>query len=301
MSDGVRIGNNVSIHAEKVEIGLNSIIENNTTIRSLGNIMDNCKLGDNCLIGFFNQILVPEFTMLDYSKLHNSGLCSGYKPLKIGYNCWIGQHAILNSYEELTIGNNVRMGGCQIWTHVASGELLEGCKFFDSSPVVIEDNVWLMGFGQMVTPGTILRRNSIIMSGSVVTKSTEPYHIYSGIPAIDITNKLNGWKQMSLNDKFNLLSDFIDEFFNQHPEYKERIFLLKNEADIDSMKDIFIKAPTKLIFVKRVKNFQKIDDKFNTFFDLNTKRYIKRSSKIEIDWMKFCVGYRARFIPLNLP
>ena len=35
----------------------------------------------------------------------------------------------------------------------------------------------------------------------------------------------------------------------------------------------------------------------NSIFDLNTKRYIKTRSKIEIDWIKFTVGFRVRFIP----
>jgi len=111
IKSGCRIGDNVKISAKNIEIGYDSVIEDNVKVRSIGKESSDFILGDNVFIGHNTQILVPFFRMLDYSQLYNNGLLSGYKPLKIGYNCWIGQNAILNSYEELTIGNNVRMGG----------------------------------------------------------------------------------------------------------------------------------------------------------------------------------------------
>jgi len=151
----------------------------------------------------------------------------------------------------------------------------------------------------MVIPGLILRRNSIIMAGSVVTKSTEPYHTYSGIPAKDITDKLNGWKEISLNEKFNLLKNFVDEFINQYTEYKDRIFILENEVDLKLKYESLIKPIFKLIFFKKIEHIEKINNDFNTIFNLNTKQYIKKRSNLEINWMKFTVGFRARFIPVE--
>jgi acetyltransferase-like isoleucine patch superfamily enzyme len=301
IKDGCSFGNNVEISANNIYIGFDCVIQDNTKIKALKDEMEFCYLGDNTFIGFNTQILVPYFQMDDYSQVHNHGLLSGYQPLKIGYNCWIGQNVILNSFEKLTIGNNVRMGGCQIWTHVASGELLEGCTFFGSKPVIIEDNVWLMGFGHTVTPGTILRKNSIIMPGSVVTKSTEPYHVYSGIPAINITSKLKGWRNLDIDKKWDLLRGFINEFTEQYPQYKNKLICTEAETEIyEMLLKITVSEPL-LIFVKQVNDFSVLSNLKHTWFDLNTKQYKKNRTEIEINWIKFSVGYMARFIPFNKP
>jgi len=50
---------------------------------------------------------------------------------------------------------------------------------------VIEDDVWI-GYGAIVMSGVTLGKGSIIAAGSVVTKDTQPYHIYGGNPAKEI-------------------------------------------------------------------------------------------------------------------
>ncbi len=296
---GACIGDNVRIEASKVSIGYDSRIEKETVARGLGVSMGAFQLGDNALIGFNNQILTPYFEMLDYSQLHNSCLCSGYKPITIGYNCWIGQSSILNCFEDLTIGNNVRTGSCQIWTHVASGELLEGCNFNNYAPVVIEDNVWLMGFGQLVAPGIVIKRNSIIMAGTVVTKSTEPFKTYSGAPMRDVTEKLNGWRKVTIEEKMNLLKGFIGEFIEQYPEYEKKVVIRRYEELTNYSDKYLSKEDAHLIFVDSIRDLNQFVDGGSTFFDLTTKRYTKKRSIIEISWMKFAVGHRARFVPMQ--
>ncbi len=295
---GSTIGDNVIIHAKNIEIGFDAVIEKGTVIRALGVPMETFRLGDNCLIGFSTQILVPYFEMGDYSQLHNSSLCSGYKPLNIGNNCWIGQGAILNSFETLTLGNNVRMGGSQIWTHVASGELLEGSNFYGSKPVTVEDNVWLMGFGHLVTPGVVLAKNSVIMAGSVVTKSTLPYKTYSGNPARDISDKLPAWKKLSGKDKIEMMQTFISDFKSAFPMYAEQIYFIESSKAanfINVLKDngegcVVISDEVDLDGCKKTKA---------TIFDISTKRYLKQRSGIEICWIRFNLGFRSRFIPFK--
>ena len=293
IKDGTTIEDNVTIEAKNIKIGFDTTIESNTKIKALSDTMSDFIIGDNCLIGFDNQILVPSFAMNDFSQLHNSCLCSGYKELIIGYNCWIGQGAILNSFERLTLGNNVRMGGSQIWTHVASGELLEGSNFYGSKPVILEDNVWLMGFGHLITPGVILARNSVVMAGSVVSKSTEPYKTYSGIPAKDISDKLPAWKKLSLADKGEMIKQFISEFILQYPRFKANIVYMEellNPEKIDSKLSVII---CNKIDLETFRNLH------YSIFDLSTKKYLKQRSEVEIAWLKFVIGFRARFIPYN--
>ncbi len=297
LKDGARIGDNVKIHAEKISIGFDTIVENDTIVKAIGGqTMSLFEVGDNCLIGFKNQILVPVFEMRDYSQLHNSCLCSGYKPLLIGYNCWIGQGAILNSFENLTLGNNVRMGGSQIWTHVASGELLEGSNFYGAKEVVLEDDVWLMGFGHLVSPGVVIRKGSVVMAGSTVTKSTEEYRTYSGIPAVDISSKLPAWTKKKPEEKYKLMEQFIHEFCEVNPKYRDNVRILKKTGVFEGQLDRLLqKTEPQLIIIEEI-NFP-FPDSIHTIIDLKSKRYTKRRSQIEIQFIKFNLGFRARFIP----
>ena len=294
------LGENVSIRAHRVQLGHNAHVQNGTTVRGLDREMEEFCLGDESLLGFNCQVLVPRFSMGDYSQVFHSGLLSGYKPITIGHNCWIGQSAILNSAETLTIGNNVRMGGCQIWTHVASGELLEGSRFYSEKPVTVEDNVWLMGFGHTISPGVTLAKFTVVMAGSVVSKSTEPYKTYSGIPAKDITNLLPAWRPMSVDQKIDMLRSFVREFISRHSEFADRVHFMNlcTEGDIGYFGQLLQDEIPQLIFAPEV-DLEKYRVSRQTIIDVSSKRYLKRRSDIEIKWMKFAIGYRARFIPYD--
>lgn len=293
--EGVHIEDNVIIEAEEVIIGHDAVIEKDTVIKGLGKPMAMFKIGDNTFIGFSNRILVPYFEMLDYSQLHNSGLHSGYEPLTVGYNCWIGQNTILNAAERLQIGNNVRIGTqSQLWTHVASGELLEGCTLFGKKPLILKDNVWIVG-GAVISPGLVLEENSIIMTGAVLTKSTQPFSTFAGVPASDVTSKLNFWKEISLDEKFILLKTFVDEFIEEYPFYRDMIAF----KDMLNARETIRIQDGSLLFSKQVHSLNDFKNHNVSIFDLTTKRYTKKRSEIEIAWMKFAIGYRARFIPIN--
>jgi len=291
IGEGTRIEAGACIRARRILIGTGGRLERETSAQGLGAPMDVFQVGDQSLIGFATQILCPSFSMGDYSQLHNNGLHSGYKPLRIGHNCWIGQHSILNCTEQLTIGNNVRIGTqSQLWTHVASGELLEGCTLFNQIPLVLEDNVWIVG-GAVISPGLRLARNSIIMTGSVLTKSTEPFHTYAGVPARDVTDKLNFWKPQTLEEKIRRMRDFVSEFVATHPGHEDRIRVAGNASEIADA------HAGDVIFVGAVDDWRIAAERRVSLFDLTAKTYLKQRSPTEIDWMRWSVGYRARFVP----
>lgn len=292
----VTIGTNVKLWAQKIYLGDNSRIDDGVVVRALEGDTKSFYLGDESFIGQNTKIMVPDFKMGDYSNIYNHNLISGYKGISIGHNCWIGQHTILNSYETLTIGNNCRIGPhVQMWTHVASGELLEGCNFFGSAPITLEDNVWFQGGGATVIPGLTLKRNTILMVGAVLTKSTEPYKIYAGVPAVDVTEKMKPWKPMTLDDKMAMLKDFLKEFVAEKPEYEQSVFYAENEQEAAAQEAL--QQPDTLLFIKEVADWAPLKDARCTVFDLNTKSYTKKRSPIEIAWLVFTVGYRARFVP----
>lgn len=49
-------------------------------------------------------------------------------------------------------------------------------------PITLEDDVWL-GANATVTPGTTIARGCVVGANAVVTRDTEPYGIYLGVPA----------------------------------------------------------------------------------------------------------------------
>lgn len=292
----VELQEDVEIKAKFVHLGDGVRIERGTKIRGYNRECSKVEIGDECFIGFSNQILVLKFRMGDYSQLHNSGLTSGPKEISIGHNCWIGQGSILNCTETLSIGNNVRIGtGSQLWTHVASGEQMEGCTLLGFHPLTLEDNVWLVG-GAVISPGLLLKRNSIIMTGSVLTKSTEAYHTYAGVPAKDITDKLTCWKEVSLDWKWDYLKATVAEYSKQSSVPEASFVFLEEKGQLEDLPD----ASEQLIFLKSAD----LDSSLmlqgpKTFFELSSKRYVKKRTKLEKSFLRFCVGYRARFTPFE--
>jgi acetyltransferase-like isoleucine patch superfamily enzyme len=292
IGEGAQIGAGVTIAAGRIRIGRGAVIEAGTRVRALSCLMESFVLGDHALIGHSNQILAPLFEMGDYSQLHNSGLHSGYRALTIGHNCWIGQNSILNCTERLTIGNNVRIGTqSQLWTHVASGELLEGCTLYGENPLLLEDNVWIVG-GAVVSPGLVLGRNSIVMTGSVLTRSTEPFHTYAGVPAKDVTEKLGFWRPVTDEDKVAMMEKFAAEFRHAVPDHGARVRIVSGSWD-----GMQAEAGD-VVVAQAVSDWTPARDSGVSLFDLSSKRYLKQSAPAEIAWIKWLAGFRARFLPL---
>jgi acetyltransferase-like isoleucine patch superfamily enzyme len=59
-----------------------------------------------------------------------------------------------------------------------------------SKPVVIEDYAWL-GPRVIVLPGVVVAKGCVVAAGAVVTRSTEEYGIYAGIPARRIGERIH--------------------------------------------------------------------------------------------------------------
>lgn len=106
------------------------------------------------------------------------------KNIVIGKNCQLNEKVRLSNVH---IGNNVMIGRESIVlgkTH-ESGDLDEpmayqGVKLVQQSQ--IEDDVWI-GLRVVIMPGVRVRKGCIIGAGAVVTKDTEAYGVYGGVPA----------------------------------------------------------------------------------------------------------------------
>ena len=265
------------------KIGKNVIIDiienNNDTIVNIG---DNNIFNDNCRIYVNGSFMVGDLNIF-----HNDMLLMPEKYIRIGHNCWFGQNTILDGAGGLVIGNGVRVGMySQIWTHVASGERIEGCTLFAKRETKIDDDVWLVG-SCIVGSGIELGKRSVILINSLVTKDTAPHKTYSGSPA-KIMENLNFYKPISIEDKFNLLKVWLLEYCNINSvSYlnDEQQIILTNKKDNEKV--IFTKKP-------------KVNFKANqSVFYLIDKTYQKTNIKLERSVYKYLYGNMARFTPLN--
>ena len=85
------------------------------------------------------------------------------------------------------IGNDVMMGPeVVVYTRNNKHDSLEipmiEQGYEEYQPVIIEDDVWI-GRRAMIMPGVHIGKGSVLGAGCVVTKDTENYGIYGGVPA----------------------------------------------------------------------------------------------------------------------
>lgn len=131
----------------------------------------------------------------------NCELRSGCKLLSyggnitIGNNCSVNPDAVIYGQGNVVIGNYVRIATqCVL---IPSNHTFEDTVIpialqpLQKKGIVIEDDVWL-GAGVKVLDGVKISKGCVIGAGSVVTKSTEPYCVYVGVPAKKIKERMNG-------------------------------------------------------------------------------------------------------------
>jgi len=246
-------------------------------------------IGDNNIINDNTRILIgtSPLSIGDWNVFHNDMLVMAGKGLTIGDNCWFGQNTILDGTGGLSIANGVRVGMySQIWSHVASGELIEGCMLFGDSKVTIEDDVWLVG-SCIVSSGVHLRKKSVFLINSVITKDSEPEKLYSGTPAT-VNNKIEVWRKVTPVDKLKMLLEW-GELFCHNKEYEIDNQIESGYFTIKSVKDREV-----LIFF--------IDERFTTpteftvsLFNVVDKTLKKKNTLLERTFYKFMYNHKARF------
>lgn len=103
--------------------------------------------------------------------------------ITFGQNVFINHNCVFLDCAEISLGNNVFIApnvGVYTATHpVDPYERNRGDEF--AKPIVIEDNVWIGG-GVQIVPGVTIGKNSVIGTGSVVTKDIPANSIAVGNP-----------------------------------------------------------------------------------------------------------------------
>lgn len=125
---------------------------------------------------------------------------------KIGKNTYIGRDIVFEIPGNISIGDNVQIntrcwfsggGGLEIGNNTLIGPhvVIHSANHNFSSlkepiinqghtfkKVIIENDVWI-GANATILPGVTVKKGCVIAAGAVVTKDTEVYGVYGGVPA----------------------------------------------------------------------------------------------------------------------
>lgn len=220
------------IEADEVHIGEGVLVEEGVIISGKGGPARRVVLGDHCYIGRESRIFAPEFSLGDYSKLNAFAFAHGEKPMQIGRNCWFGGNVVLDSLGGLDIDDNVGVGAhSQIWTHIQFGDVVEGCRFQSRKYMHIGKDAWFVGHC-IVSPVAVGER-AMAMVGSVVTRDMLPNHIYAGVPAKDVTDKMGTqFEVRTVDQKAEKLQQMLDAFLQSHPQFRGQLRVVTSPSDM---------------------------------------------------------------------
>jgi len=286
--------NNNSIQLGKeVEIGNNCIFDKmkSTSKQGLIKFGDYSKIHENCQF----YVSGEEFVTGDYFTIHKNTYVNGYKSCHIGHNVWVGQNSIINSTDELTIGNNCGIGAySKIWTHAAWGDVVEGCKLLVGMPdidcksgaVTIGDDFW--GVGQItISPGVKIGNKVVALTNSLITKDIPDNTVVAGIPAkpIQIDGDTQAYKKLNSTEKYKLMKKFSTDFSKTQ----------NISIEFDDTQKIISLGNKQLIINCSENSINENSD--STIFDVFKRTYTKKHKKLEVDFMRFVLDYKIGFVP----
>tara|TARA_R100000935_G_C2789740_1_gene145425 strand:- start:377 stop:736 length:360 start_codon:yes stop_codon:yes gene_type:complete len=101
----------------------------------------------------------------------------------IGNNCQINEYVKLDNvsvgdYVMIASGVTI-LGKMHEFVNIKEPMLLQGEK--EVTPTQIEDDVWI-GTNAVIMPGLKIAKGTIVGAGCVLTKDTEPFGVYGGVP-----------------------------------------------------------------------------------------------------------------------
>lgn len=110
----------------------------------------------------------------------------GISGLTVGNDCFIGDEALIDLYEKVTLEDQVTIAQkVLILTHLNVGfrdHPLQKQFPKSAKPVIIKKGA-VIAAGATILPGTVIGEKSFIAAGSVVTKSVPSKCLYAGNPA----------------------------------------------------------------------------------------------------------------------
>lgn len=258
---------------ENIEIGQGVYISKTAKIQGVNGKGKSIRIGDHAFIGENVYIMVDEFSIGDYARIHHDTNIHGYQPCMIGHNFWCGQFTIIDSIGGVNIGNNVGIGAhSQLWSHIKYGDTLNGCRWNSHKSLKIGNDVWFVGH-TIVSPITA-EDKSMALVGSVVTRDMAYNRVYSGVPA-----------GLHLDRNGRPCEQFIDRLTIDKQKDMRRYL---KESGVDETRIEIMNHPDYLVD----------EDPRVSYFFVESRQYTKRGTIDEVQFMKYLLPERAKFVPL---
>lgn len=123
------------------------------------------------------------------STIHTGAVFYKISNIKIGKDTIIGENAILDGRERITIGDHVDFAS-EVMIYNSQHDIHSEDFKAISAPVVIGDYVFI-GPRVIILPGVKIGKGAVIAAGAVVTADVEDFKIVAGIPAKEIGERKN--------------------------------------------------------------------------------------------------------------
>ena len=312
LGDDVRIESECELSADILRLDMGSRIERRTTLSALRGPSAYVHLGEHSMIGSDSRVLIPVLVMGDYVAVQNHALINGLKPVRIGHNSWVGQNCVLNANESLSIGNNVGIGAySSLYTHGFFGDLLEGCQVHKVAPVTLEDDAWILGSYNVISPGVTVGKKALVLTGSNVTRDVPANHCVGGSPARDMSHRLTPFRTLNKAEKLEKMSGFLQEYV--HTMYPGRfsetahgyrvdapfgVFGIELRAELHAASQLPAERPL-LVFAGHSELAEPPPQV--SVFDLMERTYVKQRTRAEVVTIAWLKNPRARFVPRDRP
>ena len=215
---GYKIGKKCSIGFGSVICGKKVSVGDYTTLGFLTIIRgEEIKIGSHVNIGSTTFLDTPILEIGDDSKINEQVFIGGLQfhdsRFVLGKNCQIMQMSYINPARSVTIGDDSAVGGyCLLFGHNSWLNLFEGYDVV-FKPIEIGKSVAL-SWRVFLLPGTIIGDGSVIAPNSLVNRTIPPKSLAAGFPARIISKPPDFPKDVSEDEKVNILRDIVDEMIN---------------------------------------------------------------------------------------
>lgn len=145
----------------RVVLGNNVTFHPHVTLRGTGTLV----VGDNVWFAPYNHIQTGGQPIEIGAHTHFAPGCVLYPGLYVGPHCGIAAHTVF-----ATVAHD---------HHVTDKKMVETVKW---APIRLVGDVWT-GANVTITGGVTIAEGCVIGAGAVVTRDTQPYGVYLGVPA----------------------------------------------------------------------------------------------------------------------
>lgn len=139
------------------------------------------RINGKCFIKKYGQFIIGNNFSVTCKQFPVSISVFENAKLVIGNNVYINHGVDIGCTKQITIGNNVLIGG---FTTIIDNNFhyIDACTPNIGKEIIISDNVWI-GKHCIILPGIKIGVNSVIASGSIVTHDIPDNVLAAGVPA----------------------------------------------------------------------------------------------------------------------